>query len=172
MCDRVPSMPAKIIQVRLAGWVAHIVLVGNGPEALGKMLGLYDRNSEWDLSVCTVPTKGYDPCPDYAKRRRDFPRPCGSTSPRTATLSTPAPPRRAPSLSHGVAKSTEEPGACRLSSGTGFFVAADGAPSHERPRRRGLLGHPCDVGPGGDGGREARRARRLQRPGSPANRNG
>jgi hypothetical protein len=57
----------------LGGWVAHNVLVGNGAEAWRKMLDLYNRNSDWDLSVCTVPTKGYDPCPEYAKRRRDFP---------------------------------------------------------------------------------------------------
>jgi S1-C subfamily serine protease len=37
------------------------------------MLDLYNRNSDWDLSVCTVPTQGYDPCPEYAKRHRDFP---------------------------------------------------------------------------------------------------
>jgi uncharacterized protein len=57
----------------LAGWVAHNSLVGNGAEAWRKMLDLYDRNSDWDLSVCTVATKGFDPCPDYAKRIRDFP---------------------------------------------------------------------------------------------------
>jgi uncharacterized protein len=57
----------------LAGWVAHNALVGNGTEAWRKMLDLYDRNSDWDLSVCTVATKGFDPCPDYAKRFRDFP---------------------------------------------------------------------------------------------------
>ncbi len=57
----------------LGGWVAHNVLVGNGTEAWRKMLDLYNRNSDWDLSECTVPTKGYDPCPEYAKRHRDFP---------------------------------------------------------------------------------------------------
>jgi S1-C subfamily serine protease len=57
----------------LSGWVAHNVLVGNGAEAWRKALDLYNRNSDWDLSVCTVSTKGYDPCPEYAKRRRDFP---------------------------------------------------------------------------------------------------
>jgi S1-C subfamily serine protease len=57
----------------LAGWVAHNVLIGNGAEAWRKMLDLYDRNSDWDLSVCTVPVRGDDPCPDYAKRHRDFP---------------------------------------------------------------------------------------------------
>ncbi len=57
----------------LAGWVAHSVLVGNGVDAWRKMLDLYNRNSDWDLSVCTVPTQGYDPCPEYAKRHRDFP---------------------------------------------------------------------------------------------------
>ena len=57
----------------LGGWVAHNALVGNGAEAWRRMLDLYNRNSDWDLLVCTVATKGYDPCPDYAKRRRDFP---------------------------------------------------------------------------------------------------
>jgi S1-C subfamily serine protease len=57
----------------LAGWVAHNFLVGNGADAWRKMLDLYNRNSDWDLSVCTVPTQGYDPCPEYAKRHRDFP---------------------------------------------------------------------------------------------------
>jgi S1-C subfamily serine protease len=57
----------------LAGWVAHNYLLGNGADAWRRMLDLYNRSSEWDLSVCTVPTKNYDPCPDYAKRQRDFP---------------------------------------------------------------------------------------------------
>lgn len=57
----------------LAGWVAHNTMVGTGAEAWRKMLSLYNRNSDWDLSVCTVPTKGFDPCPENAKRRRDFP---------------------------------------------------------------------------------------------------
>ena len=57
----------------LGGWVAHNAMVGNGAEAWRRMLDLYNRNSDWDLSVCTVATKGFDPCPDYAKRLRDFP---------------------------------------------------------------------------------------------------
>ena len=57
----------------LGGWVAHNALVGNGAEAWRRMLDLYNRNSDWDMSICTVATNGYDPCPDYAKRRRDFP---------------------------------------------------------------------------------------------------
>jgi hypothetical protein len=57
----------------LAGWVAHNAIVGNGAEAWRKMLDLHNRNSDWDLSVCTVATKGSDPCPEYAKRPRDFP---------------------------------------------------------------------------------------------------
>jgi serine protease Do len=57
----------------LAGWVAHNFPVGNGAEAWRKTLDLYNRNSDWDLSVCTVPTEGYDPCPGHAKRHRDFP---------------------------------------------------------------------------------------------------
>ena len=57
----------------LAGWVAHNAMVGTGADAWRKMLDLYNRNSDWDLSVCTVPTKGFDPCPENAKRFRDFP---------------------------------------------------------------------------------------------------
>jgi S1-C subfamily serine protease len=57
----------------LGGWVAHNALIGTGAEAWRKMLELYNRNSDWDLSVCTVATKDYDPCPEYEKRRRDFP---------------------------------------------------------------------------------------------------
>ena len=57
----------------LAGWVAHSALVGAGADAWRRMLTLYNRNSEWDLSICAVPTKGSDPCPDNAKRFRDFP---------------------------------------------------------------------------------------------------
>jgi uncharacterized protein len=58
----------------LGGWVvAHNALIGNGVEAWRKMLDLYNRNSDWDLSVCTVATQGSDPCPEYAKRPRDFP---------------------------------------------------------------------------------------------------
>jgi S1-C subfamily serine protease len=37
------------------------------------MLALYNRNSDWDLSVCAVPTSDASPCPEYARRRRDFP---------------------------------------------------------------------------------------------------
>ena len=69
----------------LGGWVAHNALVGNGAEAWRRMLALYNRNSDWDLSVCTVTTKGDAPCPDYAKRRRDFPPRCENISPRMAT---------------------------------------------------------------------------------------
>ena len=41
----------------LAGWVAHNALVGSGRDAWRRMLNLYNRNSDWDLSVCTIPTK-------------------------------------------------------------------------------------------------------------------
>jgi S1-C subfamily serine protease len=57
----------------LAGWVAHNALVGNGANAWSKMLNLYNRNTDWDLSTCAVVTKDTDPCPEYAKRYRDFP---------------------------------------------------------------------------------------------------
>ena len=57
----------------LAGWVAHNALVGSGRDAWRRMLDLYNQNSDWDLSVCTVPTKDLDPCPENAKRFRDFP---------------------------------------------------------------------------------------------------
>ena len=57
----------------LAGWVAHSALLGWGSEAWRRMLDLYNRNSDWDLSVCTVPTKDTNPCPESAKRFRDFP---------------------------------------------------------------------------------------------------
>jgi S1-C subfamily serine protease len=57
----------------LAGWVAHNAMLGSGADAWRKMLDLYNRNSDWDLSVCTVATKGYDPCPESEKRFRDFP---------------------------------------------------------------------------------------------------
>jgi S1-C subfamily serine protease len=54
----------------LAGWVAHSALVGNGAEAWSRMLNLYDRNSDWDLSTCA---KDDNPCPEFEKRQRDFP---------------------------------------------------------------------------------------------------
>jgi S1-C subfamily serine protease len=54
----------------LAGWVAHSALVGSGGDAWSKMLNLYNRNSDWDLSECTVAA---NPCPENAKRFRDFP---------------------------------------------------------------------------------------------------
>ena len=57
----------------LAGWVAHNALVASGAEAWRRMLTLYNRNSDWDLSTCAVPTRGGDSCPDNAKRFRDFP---------------------------------------------------------------------------------------------------
>jgi S1-C subfamily serine protease len=54
----------------LAGWVAHNALVGNGADAWARMLKLYDRSSDWDLSTCA---KDDNPCPESEKRRRDFP---------------------------------------------------------------------------------------------------
>ena len=57
----------------LAGWVAQNAMVGNGAEAWRRMLGLYNRNSDWDLSVCTIAVADSAPCPEYAKRQRDFP---------------------------------------------------------------------------------------------------
>ena len=80
----------------LGGWVAHNALVGNGAEAWRRMLDLYDRNSDWDLSVCAIATKGGEPCPDYAKRRRDFRPLCENFSPKTATASTAPAPLRSP----------------------------------------------------------------------------
>jgi hypothetical protein len=74
----------------LGGWVAHNALIGNGADAWVKMLQLYDRNSDWDLSVCTVATKGYDPCPEYPKRRSGDETsrpPCENISLRMATAS-------------------------------------------------------------------------------------
>ena len=57
----------------LGGWVAHKSLLGEGADAWRRMLELYNRNSDWDLTVCMVATQGADPCPDNAKRNRDFP---------------------------------------------------------------------------------------------------
>ena len=57
----------------LAGWVAHSALIGSGGDAWRRMLDLYNRDSDWDLSVCAVPMKGLEPCPENAKRFRDFP---------------------------------------------------------------------------------------------------
>jgi S1-C subfamily serine protease len=57
----------------LAGWVAHSAILGSGAEAWRRMLDLYNRNSDWDLSICVVATNGIDPCPESAKRSRDFP---------------------------------------------------------------------------------------------------
>ena len=120
----------------LAGWVAHNFLVGNGADAWRKMLDLYNRNSDWDLSVCTVPVQGYDPCPEYAKRRRDFPTALrehlarnGYLSPSPPSAPQPQPPGE-PGTS--VAKAMEQSAPTpkpehAASSGTGFFVAADGA---------------------------------------------
>ena len=71
----------------LAGWVAHNVLVGNGADAWRKMLDLYNRNSDWDLSVCTVPTQGSTPVRSTRSGIATSRPPCGSTWPRTATLS-------------------------------------------------------------------------------------
>ena len=41
--------------------------------SLAQNARIFDRNSDWDLSVCTIATKDFDPCPEYAKRKRDFP---------------------------------------------------------------------------------------------------
>jgi S1-C subfamily serine protease len=122
----------------LAGWVAHNAMVGTGAGAWRKMLDLYNRNSDWDLSVCTVSTKGVDPCPEYAKRFRDFPTALlehlaknGYSLYGIVASSPPAPQATPPSPAPVVAKTTEEPTAPPKpqhegSSGTGFFVSTDG----------------------------------------------
>ena len=69
----------------LGGWVAHNALVGNGAEAWRRMLALYNRNSDWDLSVCTVTTKGDAPCPTTLSGAATSRPRCENISPRTAT---------------------------------------------------------------------------------------
>lgn len=129
----------------LAGWVAHNVLVGNGAEAWGKMLALYNRNSDWDLSVCTVPTKGYDPCPEYAKRRRDFPTALRERLAQNGYLinggvAAPAPIARAgPSFDCNKARTPSEIEICRsprlaeldniLAAGYAFIKTTQGRPA-------------------------------------------
>jgi len=66
----------------LGGWVALKILIGDGAEAWTRMLALYDRNSDWDLNVCTVETKLGEQCPANALLRRDFP-----TAPRELLVS-------------------------------------------------------------------------------------
>ncbi len=128
----------------LAGWVAHNILVGNGPEAWRRMLDLYNRNSEWDLSVCTVDTKG-DPCPEYAKRNRDFPTALREHLAENGYLGVAAVPDRAPvtgvspSFDCTKARSHSEIEICRspwlaqldnvLAAGYGFIKTTRGRPA-------------------------------------------
>ena len=130
----------------LGGWVAHNFLIGNGAEAWQKMLSLYSRSSDWDLSVCTILTKGYDPCPEYAKRRRDFPTALRehlanngylvagrAPEPAPSSSVSPSNPSNAPSGEPSPrAPSTAEPSLTpkpekAVSSGTGFFVTRQGS---------------------------------------------
>ena len=115
----------------LAGWVAHNAMVGTGADAWRKMLGLYNRNSDWDLSVCTAPTKGFDPCPENAKRFRDFPTALREHLAKNGYSLDGIVAALPPSPAPAVAKATEEPTAPPKtqhegSSGTGFFVSTDG----------------------------------------------
>ncbi len=113
----------------LAGWVAHNALIGNGVEAWQKMLNLYDRNSEWDLSVCTVATKNFDPCPEDAKRYRDFPTALREHLAKNGYVleGAAAPPPPVPAVARAEEATPSPKPSHQGSSGTGFFVTADGA---------------------------------------------
>jgi S1-C subfamily serine protease len=56
----------------LGGWVAAKALVGQFDEAWGRMIGLYDRNADWTMTVCSVSTSGGE-CPKGLEREVDFP---------------------------------------------------------------------------------------------------
>ena len=122
----------------LAGWVAHNAMVGTGTNAWRKMLDLYNRNSDWDLSVCTDPPMALIRVQSMRKRFRDFPTALrehlsknGYSLDGIVSSSPSVPQTTSPSPAPAVAKAAEEPTAPpkpqhESSSGTGFFVSTKG----------------------------------------------
>jgi hypothetical protein len=56
----------------LAGWVAEKTLLGEGQDAWNRMLGLYDRASQWVYKACAVPLP-LGQCSENQQRATDFP---------------------------------------------------------------------------------------------------
>lgn len=56
----------------LAAWVATKAVVGEFDDAWSRMLPLHDRNSDWELTECTV-EKIKDACPNGREIKVDFP---------------------------------------------------------------------------------------------------
>ncbi len=90
----------------LGGWVAAKALVGQFDEAWSRMTGLYERNPDWTMTVCSVAATG-GRCPKGFEREVDFPTAlrqhleatgyiAGRARP-TARRSLPLPRRRSPS---------------------------------------------------------------------------
>ncbi|WP_198174074.1 S1C family serine protease [Mesorhizobium xinjiangense] len=116
----------------LAAWVATKALVGEFDDAWPKMMASFDRASDWQMQVCSQPLKFSD-CPDSAKINATFPvalrahlqergyLPGATKGGVVAAAKTPDSGIEGPSERQ---QSDDEPQAS--SSGTGFFVTADG----------------------------------------------
>ena len=117
----------------LAAWVANKALVGEMADAWPRMLASYDRSSDWQMTECTVATKGA--CPAGLERRLDFPEALrrhlektGYIAPSTpSAVVAPKPPAQTAVTAPPVAPPpSSKPAAKGASTGTGFFVTRDG----------------------------------------------
>ncbi len=81
----------------LAAWVATKALVGEFDTGWQRMLGLYDRGSDWGLTSCEAGYNAKGDCRQPEKRYADFPAALRAFLPRTGYL--PAAPRLSPEMS-------------------------------------------------------------------------
>ena len=127
----------------LGGWVAAKALVEQFDEAWSRMTSLYDRNSDWTMTICSVSEQD-GKCPKGLERNVDFPtalrhhleatgytpalsRP--ASPPRTPPAVAPSGPRTAalPPTQAAPTPSTLQPvPESGGSTGTGFFASAAG----------------------------------------------
>lgn len=116
----------------LAAWVATKTLVGEFDDAWPKMMASFDRASDWPLQVCSRPVKFSD-CPDTAKISATFPVALRARLqewgylPDAAEKGVAATARMPDSEANNSSKRPRsDDGSEVASSGTGFFVTADG----------------------------------------------
>lgn len=127
----------------LGGWLAAKALVGQFDEAWSRMTGLYERNSDWTMTICSVAEQD-GKCPKGLERDVDFPTalrhhlettgyipPLGRqvTPPKASTTVAPSAPQTAalPPVQANPPPSSPQPAPERRgSTGTGFFASVSG----------------------------------------------
>lgn len=114
----------------LAAWVATKALLGEFEDAWPRMMASYDRGSDWPLEICSQ-AMSFSECPEASKVKTTFPlalkahlQEYGYLPTSVGTTSVAAANTTDGEGSHSRDRKREETEA--TSSGTGFFVTAEG----------------------------------------------